>query len=267
MWTTVTLAATMAFAPAQGGLTLGNARITYGELGAVRQDVKFLPGDIFFVAFDIDGIKVDESGRVKYSMGMEVVNKDSAPIFKQPPQDREDFLPLGGTKLPARAFVTIGLDQAPGTYTCKVTVVDRATKASQTLEQKFDVVKSTFGLVQVYTSSDNKGEIPSPPVGVAGQSLYVHFALIGFTRDPKAKQPHVEVEMAVLMKDGAPALQKPTSIVIDKEVGEMDSGIPLRFLLPLNRAGDFTVELKASDKLNKATSTVRIPIKVLPSSN
>src|SRR5262245_34655986 len=112
MLTSVTLAAVMTLAPgqgAQGGLTLSGARVTFGELGAVRPDAKFLPGDIFFVAFDIDGIKVDETGRVKYSMGMEVVNKDNAPIFKQQPMEREDFLPLGGTKLPARAYITVGL--------------------------------------------------------------------------------------------------------------------------------------------------------------
>jgi hypothetical protein len=267
MLTSVALVAAMTFAPAQGGLTLSGARVTFGELGAVRTDTKFLPGDIFFVAFDIDGIKVDEMGRVKYSMGMEVVNKENAAIFKQQPMDREDFLPLGGTKLPARAFVTVGLDQAPGPYTCRVTVTDRSTKTSQTIEAKFEVLKKAFGLVQVYTSADGKGEVPAPTLGVAGQSVYVHFAAVGFARDEKTKQPNVEVEMAVTLKDGTPALAKPTSIVIDKDVGAEDSGIPLRFLLPMNRAGEFNVELKATDKISKATSKVVLPIKVLPAVN
>jgi hypothetical protein len=252
---------------AQGGLTLSGARVTFGELGAVRPDAKFLPGDIFFVAFDIDGIKVDETGRVKYSMGMEVVNKDNAPIFKQQPMEREDFLPLGGTKLPARAYITVGLDQAPGIYTCKVTVVDRSAKVQQTLETKFEVLKKSFGLVQVLTSADGKGEIPAPAFGVAGQSVFVHFAVVGFERAAATKQPDVDVEMLVRMKDGTPALAKPTSITIDKDVGAEDSGIPLRFLLPLNRAGEFNVELKATDKVSKATSKVVIPIKVLPATN
>src|SRR5262245_21265261 len=140
MLTSLAFVAAMTLAPGQGGLTLSGARVTFGELGAVRPDAKFLPGDIFFVAFDIDGIKVDDTGRVKYSMGMEVVNKENTAIFKQQPMEREDFLPLGGTKLPARAFITVGLDQAPGIYTCKVTVVDRASKAQQTIETKFEVL-------------------------------------------------------------------------------------------------------------------------------
>jgi hypothetical protein len=267
MITSIAFIAAMTLAPAQGGLTLGGARVTYGELGSVRPDLKFLPGDIFFVGFDIDGIKVDETGKVKYSMGMEVVDKDNKAIFIQKPQDRDDFLPLGGTKLPARAFVSIGLDQAPGTYTCRVTVVDLATKTSKTLEQNFDVIKAAFGLVQVFTSSDGKGEIPAPPLGVAGQSIFVHFAVIGFARDAKAKQPDLDVEMAVLNKDGTPALPKPSSLNINSGVDAKDSGIPLRFLLPMNRAGDFTVELKSTDKVSKATSRVTFPIKVLPTVN
>jgi hypothetical protein len=264
MLTSVALFAAMSFAPGQGGLTLTNARVTYGELGTLRPDTKFLAGDIFFLGFDIDGIKVDENGRIKYSMGMDVVDKDNKAIFIQKPQEREDFLPLGGTKLPARAYVTVGADQAPGNYTCRVTVVDLATKTTKTLEQSFEVIKPAFGIIQLFTSSDGKGEIPVPMVGVAGQTIFVHFAVIGFTRGAKEKQPDLLVEMSVLTKDGVPTLAKPASIAINKEVEEKDLGIPLRFLLPLNRSGDFTVELKATDKVSKATSRVTFPIKVLP---
>ncbi|MCE9532019.1 MAG: hypothetical protein K8T89_12970 [Planctomycetes bacterium] len=267
MINSMALVAAMSFFPGQGALTLNNARITYGELGAVRTDSKFLPGDIFFVAFDIDGIKVDDTGRLKYSMGMEVVNKDNLPIFKQAPLDREDFLPLGGTKLPARAFITIGPEQAPGTYTCKVTVVDQASKSTQTLIQKFDVLPKSFGLVQVYTTSDGKGEIPAPPVGVPGQAVFVRFAPIGFARDPKTKQPNLDVEMAILTKEGTPALAKPSVLTIDKGVGEDETIIPLRFFLPMNRAGDFVVELKATDKVANKTTKVQIPIKVVAPAN
>ena len=267
MMTSVALIAALTLTPAQGGLTLSGARVTMGELGAPRANLKFLPGDIFFVSFDIDGIKVDDGGKVKYSMGMEVFNKEKKSIFIQQPQEREDFLPLGGTKLPARAFITIGLDQAPGIYNCKVTVTDVAAKASKIIDQEFEVLPKSFGLVQVYTSADGKGEIPAPPLGVAGQSVFVHFAVVGFTRDPKGKQPDIDVEMAVMTKEGKPALAKPATITINNGVTAEESGIPLRFLLPMNRAGDFTVELKATDKITKATSKVLLPIKVLPAGN
>jgi hypothetical protein len=263
MWTSLALAASLSLTPAQASsLTLSNAHATFGELGPTRPDVKLLPGDIFFVSFDIDGIKVDDGGRVAYSMAMEVMDKNGKAIFKQQPVERNDFLPLGGTKLPARAFVSVGLDQEPGTCTCRVTVTDKSSKAAQTLEKTFEVVPKGFGLVQVYATSDPKGEIPAPAGGVAGQAIWVHFAAVGFQRDNKTKQPNVSFEMLVVNKDGTPALPKPMTELVDKGVEPGDSGIPMRLLLPLNRVGDFTLELKATDTLAKKTSKVTLPIHV-----
>jgi hypothetical protein len=263
MWTSLALAASLSLTPAQASsLTLSNAHATFGELGPARPDLKMLPGDIFFVSFDIDGIKVDDSGRVSYSMAMEVVDKNGKPIFKQQPVERNDFLPLGGTKLPARAFVSIGPDQEPGTCTCRVTVTDRAAKASQTIEKSFEVMPKAFGLAGINATSDPKGEIPAPMGGVAGQGIWVHFAAVGFQRDNKTKQPNVSFEMMVLNKDGTPARPKPMTDLVDSGVEPGDNGIPMRLLLPLNRVGDFTLELKATDTLAKKTSKVTLPIHV-----
>ena len=264
MWSTLVLAAAMAATPAQTGtLTLGGARVTHGELGPQRPDSKYFPGDIFFLSFDIEGISVDDSGNVKYVMEMAVTDKVGKEIFKQQPAERSDFLPLGGNKLPARAFVSIGLDQLPGTYTCTVKVTDKVTKAVETLKRPFEVVEKTFSLVQVYTAGDPEGKIPAPAVGVSGQSVWVHFALVGFERDKVKKLPSIVVEMEVTGKDGVATLKKPTTVVIDKDVPESDIGIPLRFLLPMNRPGDFTVKLKATDKVSGKMSTVSLPILVL----
>jgi hypothetical protein len=263
MWTSLALAASLSLTPGQASsLTLSNAHATFGELGPTRPDVKMLPGDIFFVAFDIDGIKVDDAGKVAYSMAMEVTDKNGKAIFKQQPVERNDFLPLGGNRLPARAFVSVGIDQEPGTYTCRVTVTDRAAKASQTVEKNFEVLPKAFGLVQVYATSDPKGEIPSPTGGVEGQGIWVHFAAVGFQRDTKTKQPNVNFEMTVLNKDGTPARPKPMTELVNSGVEPGDSGIPMRLVLPLNRVGDFTLELKATDNLAKKTSKVTLPIHV-----
>ncbi len=268
MLSSVAFMAALAMTPAQaGGITLSGVRVTYGELGATRADLNFLPGDKFFVVFDIDGIKVDETGQVKYSMGMEVVNKEGTPVFKQQPIRRDDLLPLGGTKLPALAFVEIAFEQAPGPYTCKVTVTDLTSKSTKSIEQKFNVVQKGFGVVQVRTSNDEKGKNPAPPFGVTGQQIYVQFVVIGFVRDAKTKQPNVNVELSVFAKDGTAPLTKPATTTLDRDVGPDDSGIPLNFPLPLNRAGEFTVELKAHDTVSKATSRVVIPIKVVASGN
>ena len=236
MLTSVALFAALSMTPGQGqagALTLSNPRITYGELGSNRPDNKLLPGDIFFLSFDIEGIKVSTEGRVKYGMAMEVFDAAGKSIFKQMPVERDDFLPLGGTKLPARAFVSVGVEQPAGTYTCKVTVTDLSDKdkaVSKTMEQKFEVLPRGFGIVQLYTSADDQGKIPSPLVGVSGQSMFVHFAVIGFERDKATgKQPNLTIEMVVYDKDRQPTLAKPTvKQVPDEADGKVDEKVDRR---------------------------------------
>lgn len=270
MFSTLALAAVLGLTPAQtptAKLALTNAKATYGELGTPRAEGKLLPGDLFFLSFDIEGIQVDKEGKVVYTMEMVVSDSGGKPIFKQQPVEKNDFLPLGGTTLPARAFVSIGLDQNPGTYTCKVTVTDRATKAQSSVEKNFEVAKADFGVVQVYTSCDDRGALPAPQVGIVGQSVWVHFAVVGFERAKAAKQPDLTVEMVVKDKSGKPTLAQPTVYDVNKDIPDTDKGIPLRFMLPMNRAGDYTVDLKATDKISKKTSTVSLPFRVIPVGN
>ena len=87
MWTTLTLIAALGPLPAQtGDLELNNVHATYGLLGATRPDNKVLPGDKYYVAFDIDNVRVDETGKVLYTMGMEVVDSKNKTQFKQDPR-------------------------------------------------------------------------------------------------------------------------------------------------------------------------------------
>ena len=272
MWTALPLVAALTLTPAQpkagdapaGGLNLTNVRNTYGELGGTRPDTPLLPGDVLFVGFDIEGIAIDPAGMVKYTMAMEVLDKDGKSIFKQDPADKTDFVPLGGTKLPARAFVTVGLEQAPGQYTLRVTVTDKATKASKALDRKFEVRPRDFGLVAVYTSVDPPGQLPAPTTGVVGQSVYVQFGVVGFGRDPKTKQPNVTIEMIPTDEQGKPTMQQPNVYTQDGMIGEKDLGFSVRFLLPMTRAGKFTVRLKATDKVTGKTATFELPIAVVP---
>jgi hypothetical protein len=270
MWTPLPLVAALAFAPAQapaGSLNLTNVRTTYGELGGTRADAPLLPGDVLFVGFDIEGVSVDPEGRVVYTMAMEVADKAGKPVFKQDPAQKIDFVPLGGNKLPARAFITVGLDQPAGEYTLRVTVTDQGTKATKALEKKFTVLPKDFGIVAVYTSVDPDGRFVAPTTGIVGQSLYVQFGVVGFARDPAKRQPGVTVEMMPLDEAGKPTLQKPQVFNLDAGVDEKDPGFSVRFLIPLTRAGKFTVRLKATDRVANKTYTFNLPLAVVPSAN
>ncbi|MCZ2340627.1 MAG: hypothetical protein LC104_02380 [Bacteroidales bacterium] len=269
MYAPLTLALALALTPAQPAspIKLTNVRNTYGELGGTRSASKLLPGDVLFVGFDIEGITIDPEGKVAYTMALEVADKAGKLIFKQNPVVRADVAPLGGNTIQGRAFITVGLDQAPGKYNLKVTVADPVKKANQTLTHEFEVLPKGFGIVAVYASADDRGQIPAPTTGIIGQSLFVQFSVVGFSRSPDTRQPDVQVEMLPLDATGRPTIEKASEFTLQGGVDEKDPSFALRFLLPLTRTGKYTVRLKATDKIAKQTATFDLPIAVVPSAN
>ena len=251
--------------PSQGGLNLTNGRYTYGELGPVRASDKFLPGDIVFLCFDIENLKPSdkpgEEGAVKYAMNVEVIDKAGKSVFKQPPAPPQAaFLFLGGNKLPARGFVSLDTEQEAGTYTLRVTVTDVIAATNKILDKTFQVLPKEFGLVGVFTAFDEAANLAAPNVGLTGQALWVHFGVVGFSRSPE-KQPNVAVQMSVLDAQGAPTLNKPYIRAVTK-LDEKAGGIPLGMLVPLNRPGQFTIAITATDKLTNKTVEFKLPIAV-----
>jgi hypothetical protein len=247
-----------------------------GELGPPREGNKLLPGDVLFIAYDIEGLTIDNQGIAKYTMAMEVLapptetNPKGRVILEQAPSQRMDFAPLRGNKLPGRAYVTVGLDEAPGQYTCKLTVTDPATKLTGSLSVKFEVLKKDFGIVAVYTSHDPKGEISSPTTGQVGETLYIHFTVASFARHPKTEQPDVLIEFQFYDDKGKAILVNNKNEPMPRQHEQDDKSVPpvkpgdgaftLQFPLFLNRPGKFLVEMKATDRVSKKTYTYKLPV-------
>ncbi len=263
MFTTLALLSTLTLAPGQAGeLKLTNPRGTYGVLGALRTDTKILPGDVYFVTFDIENLKMDDEGKIVYSMGMELINPKGQTEYKRDPQERAPiFNVLGGTRIPAFVHAKIGTDQEAGEYTLKVTVIDGTTKKSQSLEQKFTVLKKGFGLVELTASYDSNGALSAPFGGIAGQSLFINFWIVGFER---AKgQPNIAFEMRVFDEKNQPTLKKPMSGGINSDVPADFQRVPMNVIIPLLRPGKFTVQLKATDTVTRKVAELKFPITVV----
>jgi len=257
--------AALSFSPAQDGgdAKLTNVRMTIGELGGPRASSKLLPGDVLFIGYDITGLPIDADGTAKYTMAMEVKDAAGKAIFKQDPRDLADFVPLRGNVIPARAFITVGLDQDAGNYTCNITVTDPKTKAKDTLTAKFEVLKRDFGVVAVYTSHDEKGAFSAPTTGVAGQTVFIQFSVASFQRDPKTKQPNVEFEFQVTDEKGNPTLGKPRTHIQDSGVDEKEGAFAMRFPVFMSRPGKFTVKITATDKVANKKATYELPLTIL----
>jgi hypothetical protein len=272
MWTTLACVAALSLTPAQAGkLTLANITSTQGLLGAPRSDANVMPGDIFYVAFDIQNISVAPDGTVEYSMAMQVLDKAGKPQFKQDAKPLKAVNSLGGTSLPAFAHVHVGLDQPPGTYTVEVTVTDVGSKAAQKptakLQRQFTVVPLKFSLVRLqvtYAEAEAPESKAAPPVGMAGQTLWVNFAAVGFRRDAKTNDPNLKVTMVIKDEKGQPALAQPFTGEASTDIPKNFVLVPMQFWMSLNRSGKFTVELTGEDRVAKTKATLSFPLTVLP---
>lgn len=269
MTSTLVLAAALLLTPVQvpasGAPSVGHVRFTYRDLGATRPDNKFFPGDVVFVSFDIEGLKVGDDGKAAYSMGMEVLDKAGKALFTAPPTRSEIVLPLGGSKLPANVFATVGPDMPAGPYTCRVNVGDGTPGSVRSFDKGFEVLPANFAMVALMVSSDAQGNIPIGMSGVAGQTVFLNFALVGFGRD-KDKKPVAAVDLRVIDETGRPVLAKPITAALPRDLAERDQLVPFQFPLPLNREGNFTVELRAADRVTNKTAALTFPIKVHPAS-
>lgn len=262
MWTTLALAATLSFAPAQQAKpTLTNARFTFGLLGMERPDNKFLPADNVFLLFDVENLKVDAGGKVKYQMAMEVLDSANKEHLGQKPRDLEAIPYLGGNRLASEAHIELGINFKPGLYTIRLTVTDLQTKAVGTLDKKFEVIKLDFGIVRFVTTYDEKMAIPAPALGVPGQLLNVHFVLVGFERD-KNKKPNLNIDLKILDDKGKDTLPKAFGLPV-KDWPETVSGVDIHFPLALTRAGKFTIEILAEDKISNKKTTFKCPLNVI----
>jgi hypothetical protein len=275
MWATLAVASALSLAPAQSGkLEIKNDRATYGVFGQERKEATILAGDIYFLSFDIEGLQVKDDGRVKYSMGMKLIDSAKKEVFVKEPQELEATTGLGGSRQPAFALSEIGTETAPGKYTMKVTIVDLVDKKNPTttLSREFEVVAKKFGFVRVGLTTvpvgQNGDTLPVPPLQVTGQTILVNFALVGFDIDDKTMQPDLAVEMRVLDKDGKPTRAKPFTGEANKDIPRgFTKLLPMQFILPLNQAGTYTLELEATDKKGTkkmAKQTLTLTVMDLP---
>jgi hypothetical protein len=248
-------------APALEDLTVSKVRFTRGVLGPTRDGSRVLRGDSLFVCFDVEGVTVAEDGKVLYSTAVELTDPRGRMVFKQDPRDLQAVCSLGGQRIPAFVRIHVGTDQPPGPYTLQATVTDRGSGRKATLKHTFEVLPQSFGIVQVSTTADSAGLLPMPAPG-AGQGLWLHFGVVGFSRDQASRQPNVAIAVRVLDADGKPTLAQPAAGAIHKDVPEQHLIIPVQQMLLLNRPGRFTVELTATDQISGKTDTLTFPLTV-----
>lgn len=257
------LALCVAFQP-EAKLEIGNPRPTYGHLGALRPSEGALPGDGVHVAFEIKNLKLDDGGKASYSIAIEIRDEAGKLFYEQRPYNSVAQNFLGGNSLPCSAHVEIPLDAKPGAVSWKITVVDRTTKQVATLTGKGKVLPSDFGFVQVGLFADAEAKVPMSAVAVVGDSAYLQFSLVGFGHDKEKKQPDVAITMQIVDEQGKATMAKPITGKV-QSAGDGDARvIPLQFGMTLNRAGRYTIQLTAEDRVTGKSARISYGIRVLP---
>src|SRR5262249_23314300 len=157
-----------------------------------------------FYTFGIKGLTHDDQGKAHYSIGIEIRDGDGKLFYEQRPRNSIAQNFFGGKMLTCSSYIDIPLDAPAGPVHWKVTVEDRLTKKSVTVKGDGKILPPGFGIVRVNTSADSQGEVSVPPVGVVGTHLYLNFAVVGFGRDPKTKQPDIACELRILDENKKP---------------------------------------------------------------
>ena len=245
------------------GPEIANPRLTYGQQGAPRPKTGILPGDVAQFSFEIKNLKEAAKGRVSYSIAIVITDEKGKVYFEQKPYNSFATIFFGGNAVPAAARVEVPVGTPPGIMRWKVTVVDRTTGKSTTLNGQGKVLPADFGLVQVGTFADAETKVPLSPIGVVGSQLYVGFGVVGFERG-KEKQPDIKVTLAI-RDDKGQLTTPPLTGELRKDVPADVRVVPMTFGLTLDRAGRFTIELTAHDQIGGKTSSVQFPVRILPS--
>ena len=252
-------AGVLAMMPASGGaFEFKNVRPSYGPLGATRPDTKCLPGDILFISYEIDGVKIDATKKsASYVTTLEVIDKAGKVIYAKGTPN--EMIPqMGGSRIPGDLHIIMGLNQLPGKYQVKLTVQDRhADNETKSFSKEFELLKSEFGFV----------DVAAPAVAFPGQPYAAAYALVGFSLD-KAKNPDATVKMRVLDPAGKPVNDAPVLHEFPRDFPEgvnlgRENFLRMNFPIFPNRPGRFIVEIIAEDKIAKRTVTLRYPLVVI----
>ncbi len=270
MWASAALLTTLMLAPEPvGQIKLTNDRVCHGPLGWERKDSrspKLYPGELYVLVFDVEGLTTAPTGRIAYSVAVELRDKTGKVVFTDGPTDIDDVAGLGGRAVRANASLSLGIDTAVGTYTCKVTIKDRGTKtpSSGSLTRTFEVVPTELGFVRLLVGYAAKEPTPAPSIAVPGQTYVINFSPVGFKLDPKTMQPIVFVEMRVIdLATGKPVLDKPFTGGVDKVTETYRKVVPMQFTLTLNRPGKFRIVLKVTDQIAKKSAEQTLEFQVV----
>jgi hypothetical protein len=248
----------------QAELKLDHVRFTYGELGPARPDAKVLPGEMLTLAFTITGLAKDAGGNMNIVLSGELFDGEGKSVAKMPAKTIKSLVALGGDAVPGVLAFSLPNEFAAGKYVIRGIVKDSLAGAEARTEQTIEVLPPQFGIVRLRLANDAEGQFPSGGNVTLGQAVHIQCRAVGFARGEKAgaKRIHLTGTMRILDAAGKSTYPNPLSFSLDQEAPEEVTHATFRFSASANRAGRFTIQIEAHDKIAGKTITQELPIVV-----
>lgn len=250
-----------------GDLAIKNITATYGQLGPPRTDLRYIAGDILHFQLDINGLRHDEAGRLRYILHLELVGPGNKVLFRQKLPEITQVRVMGNPSVRQALHLALAEDWPPGDYRLQVAVEDaqnpKATRASQALA--FKLVPQEFGLVhfQLYSIYTPQVQLPCPGIAVVGQTVHVTAVVLRGKKDKPDQPWNLDVEMRLLDEQGKPLVGGfPVTGQFRKIPGDLDF-LDVRFDLPVQRAGKFFVSIQATEPGTNRSAKLVVPLQAL----
>lgn len=240
----------------QSALKIENSRLTYGAPGPDRASAQVFPGDEVYLSFELSGFQADPNGVAKIKLTTEVFGKEGKLEYKQDSGEAPALDLFKGGKLHLNARVDVGGKTPPGTYKVKVTATDVVGKGTASTEKEVTLLEPTLAVVKAGLFAD-QGLRASAQVFATGQPAFVAFSVVGFAREASTNHPKLKIEMVVKDDKGAVVTDKPNIAIDATQPNKVPSTTQLlqgEFQIPLNKAGTYTLEIKATDLTNNKVS-------------
>ena len=247
---------------AHAKLEIQNVQAAHGPLGPERKALNFYPSDDVLFRYLITGVEVDGEGRAVGELNLALDAPDGRSLLDQT-TSITGVTPLGGGSLPGTATVSLPADLAPGQYTLTVTFRDKKSAETASFRRTLDVKAAEFTTVALRFSYDPEGKVSAPVGGLVGQMLHFRLKAVGFDRT--AGRIDIEMVVRVLDAEGHPTMPVPiraTVVSDDADVVKRATNVNLNGSMPLNRAGDFTLNITVTDRVGKKTTEFEAPLHV-----
>jgi hypothetical protein len=258
-----TLALLLVATAAQAKLEIQDIKAAFGPLGPERKSLEVQPFDDLLLRFTVSGLKCDDEGKMDVTEVLKLTDADGKVLLEQK-LPIKDVLPLGGNRMNLDAHLNVGDKIPEGTYSFSITVKDNLADESVSFDRKVTAKAPSFSLVSPEFFYDPDYKVFAPAGGVVGQKLHFRMKGVGFDKSPGK----VDAEMTIQLLDakGKEVMPKPITVKIasdDPEVVKKANFLTLNGQVALNRAGDFTLVVKLTDKLAKKTVELALPVKVI----